>query len=44
MDRADVGVIRCDGLVGSGADDDTKVDVGTSAELDEYGLRIFFSL
>ena len=44
MDRSDVGVIRCDGMVGSGADDDTEVAVVTSAELAWYGLIICSSL
>ena len=38
------GVIMCDGLVVSGADDETKGPIGTSAKLAGYGLSIFFSL
>ena len=34
MDRDDLGLSRCDGMLGSGSGDDTKVTVGTSAELD----------
>ena len=44
MDRADVVIIRCDGLVSSGTDDETKVAVGTSTKMSVYGLSIFFSL
>ena len=43
MDRAGVGVIRCDGL-GSNADDETKVATGISAELYGYVLSILFRL
>ena len=39
-----IGVIGSDGLLGSAADDDTKVAIGTYAELAGYGLSICFSL
>ena len=37
-------VTRCFGLVDSGADNDTKVAIGTSAKLYGYIFRIFFNL
>ena len=44
MYRLDVGFVRCNGLVGSGADYYTKVVIGTSAKLTGYGLIFLFSL
>ena len=34
----------CNGLVGNGADDDTKVAIGNSAKLSRYGFSICFIL
>ena len=44
VDRADIGVIGCSGMVGSGADDETKIAFGTFDKSTGYGLRIFFIL
>ena len=44
MDRVDIGIILYDGFLGSGADDETEVAIGTSTKLAGYELIIFFSL
>ena len=40
MYKADVGVIRCNGIVGSGTDDESKVAIGTYSELVCYKFTI----